>query len=158
MTDLQVRRVRFDFAGDDVPFNWQPARPAFAMQCNLISFFAPGFEKFIVDATREGIPLIRDPEVAAEANAYLRQEAQHAAAHASHARALTRRELWNGNRETFRDWLEADHPIRWAWSQYDAKRAKTAERIGRHPGLDVVRLGSPGAVVRWVESIPRSSR
>ena len=98
MTDLQVRRVRFDFAGDDVPLNWQPARPAFAMQCNLISFFAPGFEKFIVDATREGIPLIRDPEVAAEANAYLRQEAQHSAAHASHARALIRR--WPGLQDT----------------------------------------------------------
>ncbi|HWG25619.1 hypothetical protein [Actinospica sp.] len=29
-------------------------------------------------------------------------------------RAATRRELWNGNRETFRDWLDPDHPIRWA--------------------------------------------
>jgi hypothetical protein len=28
--------------------------------------------------------------------------------------ATTRRELWNGNRETFRDWLDPDHPIRWA--------------------------------------------
>ena len=98
MTDIQVRRVRFDFAGEDVPFNWQPARPAFAMQCNLISFFAPGFEKFIVDATREAIPLIRDPEVAEEANVFLRPEAQHSAAHASHVRALARR--WPGLRET----------------------------------------------------------
>ncbi|MCZ0731682.1 metal-dependent hydrolase [Mycolicibacterium iranicum] len=117
MTDLQVRRVRFDFAGDDVPFNWNPARPAFAMQCNLISFFAPGFEKFIVDATREGIPLIRDPEVADEANAYLRQEAQHSAAHASHVRALTRR--WPGLRETMNsvtasfDHLTATKPLAW---------------------------------------------
>ena len=98
MTDIQVRRVRFDFAGEDVPFNWQPARPAFAMQCNLISFFAPGFEKFIVDGTREAIPLIRDPKVAEEANVFLRQEAQHSAAHASHVRALARR--WPGLRET----------------------------------------------------------
>jgi predicted metal-dependent hydrolase len=117
MTDLQVRRVRFDFAGEDVPFNWQPTRPAFAMQCNLISFFAPGFEKFIVDATREGIPLIRDPEVAEEANAYLRQEAQHSAAHTSHVRALTRR--WPGLRETMDevtasfDHLTATKPLAW---------------------------------------------
>jgi predicted metal-dependent hydrolase len=117
MTDIQVRRVRFDFAGDDVPFNWQPARPAFAMQCNLISFFAPGFEKFIVDATREGLPLIRDPGVAAEANAYLRQEAQHSAAHASHARALTRR--WPGLQGTLDqvtasfDRLTATKPLAW---------------------------------------------
>jgi predicted metal-dependent hydrolase len=117
MTDLQVRRVRFDFAGEDVPFNWNPARPAFAMQCNLISFFAPGFEKFIVDATREGIPLMRDPAVVEEANAYLRQEAQHAAAHASHVRALTRR--WAGLRQTMDevtasfDRLTATKPLAW---------------------------------------------
>lgn len=101
MTALQVRRVRFDFSGDDVPFLWNPQRPAFAMQCNLISFFAPGFEKFIVDATRQGLPLIRDPEIVEEANAYLRQEAQHSAAHTSHVRALIRR--WPGLRETFDD-------------------------------------------------------
>jgi hypothetical protein len=62
MTDLRVRRVRFDFASADVPFNWQPERPAFAMQCNVISFFAPGFEKLIVDATREAIPSHRRPD------------------------------------------------------------------------------------------------
>lgn len=116
MADLQVRRVRFDF-GDDVPFVWQPERPAFAMQCNLVSFFAPGFEKFIVDATREALPLIRDPEVAEEARAYLRQEAQHSAAHMSHVRALSRR--WPGLRDTMAevtasfDRLTATKPLAW---------------------------------------------
>lgn len=98
MTDLQVRRVRFDFASAPVPFNWQPERPAFAMQCNVISFFAPGFEKLIVEATREAIPLMRRPEEVEEAEAYLRQEAQHSAAHASHIRALIKR--WPGLEET----------------------------------------------------------
>jgi predicted metal-dependent hydrolase len=117
MTDLKVRRVRFDFAGDDVPFNWQPQRPAFSMQCNVISFFAPGFEKFIVDATREAIPLIRDPAAADEADAYLRQEAQHSAAHVGHVRALSRR--WPGLAETMKevtasfDHLTATKPLAW---------------------------------------------
>jgi predicted metal-dependent hydrolase len=117
MTDLRVRRVRFDFAGDDVPFNWQPQRPAFSMQCNVISFFAPGFEKFIVDATREAIPLMRDPAAAEEADAYLRQEAQHSAAHVSHVRALSRR--WSGLSETMKevtasfDHLTATKPLAW---------------------------------------------
>jgi predicted metal-dependent hydrolase len=117
MTDLKVRRVRFDLAGDDVPFNWQPQRPAFAMQCNLITFFAPGFEKFIVDATREAIPLMRDEKVAEEANAYLRQEAQHSAAHTSHFRALARR--WPGLQQTMDevvasfDHLTATRPLAW---------------------------------------------
>jgi predicted metal-dependent hydrolase len=117
MTALQVRRVRFDFASADVPFNWQPRRPAFAMQCNFISFFAVGFEKLIVDATREGIPLMRDPDVAEEAQAYLRQEAQHTAAHASHLRALIKR--WPGLQETVDevlasyDNLTATKPLAW---------------------------------------------
>ncbi len=117
MTDLQVRRIRFDLAGDDVPFNWHPQRPAFAMQCNLITFFAPGFEKLIVDATREAIPLMRDPRQADEANAYLRQEAQHSAAHMSHFRALARR--WPGLQETMDevvdsyDRLTATKPLAW---------------------------------------------
>lgn len=117
MTNLRVRRVRFDLAGDDVPFNWNPHRPAFAMQCNMITFFAPGFEKLIVDATREAIPLIRDPEKVEEANAYLRQEAQHSAAHMSHVRALVRR--WPGLQETMDkvvasyDRLTATKPLAW---------------------------------------------
>ena len=117
MADLHVRRVRFDFAGDDIPFNWNPERPAFAMQCNLITFFAPGFEKFIVDATRQAIPLMRDPCQAEEANLYLRQEAQHSAAHLSHFRALIRR--WPGLQETMDevtasfDRLTATKPLAW---------------------------------------------
>ncbi|WP_445170426.1 metal-dependent hydrolase [Mycolicibacterium sp. Dal123E01] len=117
MSDLQVRRVRFDLAGDDIPFNWNPQRPAFAMQCNLITFFAPGFEKLIVDATREAIPLMRDQKQADEANDYLRQEAQHSAAHMSHVRALVRR--WPGLQETMDeviasyDRLTATKPLAW---------------------------------------------
>jgi len=87
------------------------------MQCNLITFFAPGFEKFIVDATREAIPLMRDPAHAEEANAFLRQEAQHSAAHMSHYRALVRR--WPGLQETMDgviasyDRLTATKPLAW---------------------------------------------
>lgn len=117
MTDLEVRRVRFDFASADVPFNWQPERPAFGMQCNVISFFAPGFEKLIVEATREAIPLMRRPADVEEAEAYLRQEAQHSAAHASHLRALIKR--WPGLQVTrdeviaSYDRLTATKPLAW---------------------------------------------
>lgn len=94
MSDLTVRRVRFDLGGDDIPFNWHPDRPSFAMLCNTITFFAPGFETFIVDATREAIPLMTDPADIEEANLYLRQEAQHSSAHVRHIKALSRR--WPG--------------------------------------------------------------
>ncbi|WP_067819127.1 adenylate kinase [Actinomadura kijaniata] len=71
----------------------------------------------------------------------------------SFGRALFRRELWNGNRERWRDWADPDHPVRWAWSQYDRKRAKTAERIARHPGVRVVHLRTARRTRRldWLE-------
>jgi adenylate kinase family enzyme len=43
-------------------------------------------------------------------------------------RASTRAELWNGNRERWRDWLQPDHPIRWAWLQFSRHRTQTTER------------------------------
>lgn len=98
MAEINVRRPRFNFSGDDIPFNWNPERPAFAMRCNFITMFGPAFEKFIVDATREAIPLIRDPDVVEEADLFLRQEAQHSAAHVKHFNALVRR--WPGLQET----------------------------------------------------------
>jgi len=56
------------------------------------------------------------------------------------ARALTQRELWNGNRENWRDWIDPEHPIRWAWSGHAAKREAVAARIARHPDITVIRL------------------
>ncbi|OBK27407.1 hypothetical protein A5634_23130 [Mycobacterium asiaticum] len=91
MTDLVVRKMSFQF--DDpaykVPFMWQPANPNFAIFCNAFTFIAVPFEKYIIAALREAQDRLReDPEVAAEADAFLRQEAQHAAAHRKHMLAL----------------------------------------------------------------------
>ena len=44
-------------------------------------------------------------------------------------RAVTRRELWNGNRENWRDWASPAHPIRWAWATYDGKQVTYPERF-----------------------------
>lgn len=67
-------------------------------------------------------------------------------------RAATGRELWNGNREYFRDWLDPEHPIRWAWAQHGEKRRTLVERIERHPQIRVVRLTSAARVRRWARS------
>lgn len=64
-------------------------------------------------------------------------------------RVVTRRELWNGNRESVRGWLDPGHPMRWAWSQHARKRFVTAERIAAHPHLGVVQLASTDEVRRW---------
>lgn len=88
MTDLVVRRMSFQF-DVAVPFMWQPANPAFAIYCNAFTFIAVPFEKYIIAALRQaGDRLASDANVAAEAEAFLRQEAQHAAAHRKHMLAL----------------------------------------------------------------------
>jgi predicted metal-dependent hydrolase len=83
--------VRFDLDADDIPFCWNTGNPAFSLQTNMISFMAIAFEKFIVAAVDEAMPLMADPEIRAEAQSFLDQEARHASWHREHVRALTRR-------------------------------------------------------------------
>jgi hypothetical protein len=44
----------------------------------------------------------------------------------SFSRAWSGRELWpgTGNRESWRRWLDKDHPIRWAWDTFATRRAR----------------------------------
>jgi predicted metal-dependent hydrolase len=90
MTELRIRRIPFEF-DEQVPFQWNPANPDFGMMANAIGMLAIAFEKYIVAVTREVMPQLRDPEVAEEADAFLRQEAQHARAHRLHINALIKR-------------------------------------------------------------------
>jgi adenylate kinase family enzyme len=56
------------------------------------------------------------------------------------SRLVTRKELYNGNREEFSGLFSADHPIWWAWSQYDRKRATVREYAERHPHVTLIRM------------------
>jgi predicted metal-dependent hydrolase len=98
MTELEVRRPKFDFT-DDVPWNWNPQNPGFSFFMNATSIIAICFEQMIVAAVQEAKPLITDPEVAAEATAFLRQEAQHSSTHRKHVNALIK--LYPGLQQTF---------------------------------------------------------
>ena len=91
MTDLVVRRIGWEFDAS-VPFLWQPANPNFSIFCNAFTFIAVPFEKYIIDAVRKAQnEFDTDDTVAEEAEAFLRQEAQHAAAHRKHMLALIQR-------------------------------------------------------------------
>lgn len=106
MTDLQVRKMRFGFENQDVPFLWNEANPAFSSMANAVSFLAVGFEKMIVQMITEAKPLITDPGgVAAEADAFMRQEGQHSTAHRQHVKALIDR--YPGLQETLDDVIGA---------------------------------------------------
>lgn len=88
MTDLIVRKIGWEFDAT-VPFMWQPANPSFGLFCNAFTFIAVPFERYIVSAVRmAGDRLAEKPHVAAEADGFLKQEAQHAAAHRKHMLAL----------------------------------------------------------------------
>lgn len=54
----------------------------------------------------------------------------------SFTRAWTGDELWpgTGNRETFRRWLDPEHPIRWAWDTY-ARRKRDYSAMFEDPAL-----------------------
>ncbi|MCX5043075.1 metal-dependent hydrolase [Aldersonia sp. NBC_00410] len=115
MTDLIVRKMRFAFAETDVPFNWNEQNPAFSSMANAVSFLAIGFEKMIVQLIKEAMPLITDPTIAEEADAFVRQEGQHSTAHRQHVKGLIRR--YPGLQETLDevlgmfDDLTANKPI-----------------------------------------------
>jgi adenylate kinase family enzyme len=70
-------------------------------------------------------------------------------------RGITKRELWNGNREDPRDWVKADHPIRWAWSNHARKRVEYAERYreSQYAHLDVHRFRTPRETQAWLEAL-----
>jgi predicted metal-dependent hydrolase len=88
VTRLVIRKMPFEF-DSTVPFMWQPANPSFAVFCNLFTFIAVPFEKYIISALREAKDRLgEDPSIADEAEAFLRQEAQHASAHRKHMLAL----------------------------------------------------------------------
>lgn len=90
MTDLLVRKMRFAFADYPVPFLWNEANPAFSSMANAVSFLAIAFEKMIGRMVPEAIPLIKDPAIVDEAEAFVRQEGQHSMAHRQHAKGLIR--------------------------------------------------------------------
>jgi adenylate kinase family enzyme len=72
----------------------------------------------------------------------------------SAVRGITRQELWNGNREDPRTWLDTDHPIRWAWTHHARKRTEYEARF-RSPELahlDVHRFRRPRETRAWLES------
>ncbi len=86
-----VRKIPWEF-DESLPFKWQPANPEFGVFCNTFTFIAVPFERYIVSVVRRAADRFeQDPDVAAEADIFLRQEAQHASAHRKHMLALVAR-------------------------------------------------------------------
>jgi adenylate kinase family enzyme len=68
-------------------------------------------------------------------------------------RLLTRRELWNGNRESVSGLWRRDGIVRWAWRTHGALRARYAGMMAAAATTSTawVRLHSPAEVRAWLD-------
>lgn len=88
MSVIQVRQIDFQF-DEDIPFQWNPGNPDWGNFVNLMTIIIPGFERYLIKATRAALPRIADPAVAEDADLFCKQEAQHSRQHMEHLRVLT---------------------------------------------------------------------
>jgi adenylate kinase family enzyme len=69
------------------------------------------------------------------------------------SRGVRRTELWNGNRETLRNFVRLDKEksiLVWAWTQHEMYRRRFLQVMEQgRPDLKVVRLGSPQEVAAF---------
>jgi adenylate kinase family enzyme len=78
-------------------------------------------------------------------------------------RAARRTELWNGNRERWRNLFSLDKEqsiITWAWQTHAANRVKYAAAMadGANAELHFVRLKNPAEVRRFLRSVPAAPK
>ncbi len=72
-------------------------------------------------------------------------------------RAVTREELWHGNRERPSSWLRWDpheNIVRWAWTDYPVKRERMLAAIAA--GEPVIRLRGQCEVDTWLAALPHA--
>jgi adenylate kinase family enzyme len=74
------------------------------------------------------------------------------------ARAIDRRQICNGNTETFRQMLSSDSILVWHFRSFASKQAQMRAWAADPAGPAVVRLTSPAATRRWLQSLPASTR
>ena len=71
-------------------------------------------------------------------------------------RALTRKELWAGNRERFyTHFFTRDSLVLWALQTYKRRRREYPELLSRpeHSHLTLIRLSSPSQAEKWLASL-----
>jgi adenylate kinase family enzyme len=67
-------------------------------------------------------------------------------------RAWHRREIFNGNTESFDAWLDPEHPVQWAWREFASRRADLTARFAdpQYASIAKVALRSPTAARSWL--------
>src|SRR5688572_13703747 len=105
---ILVRRISFSYP-DDLRAHWHPQRPEWSQMVNAASLLMPYLEPFLIEAIRDALPRITDPELAEEARGYMGQEAHHYKQHRRFNELLL---APGGGYESLREYertLEADY-------------------------------------------------
>ena len=72
-------------------------------------------------------------------------------------RAITRRELWNGNREEWRNivsWAPERNMMRWTWTRHHQTRQRYEQLLEPPPvGVEVFRLRSRREIEQFLDSL-----
>ncbi|MCO5312953.1 MAG: metal-dependent hydrolase [Microthrixaceae bacterium] len=133
------RRVSFRF-GDSVDANWHRALPEFAAAANAVSLMMPYVEPFVIRSMRDQLPhldRLADPLLAAQARAYIAQEAQHQAQHRRFNESIRAQVRGVGRLERLLDWT-----YRTLW-----ERSSDRFRLAFATASESAAYG----VARWVE-------
>ncbi|CAJ1579091.1 metal-dependent hydrolase [[Mycobacterium] wendilense] len=76
---IHARNVHFDV--DGVGPHWIPGHPAASHMASLLNVILPTAERWFVQAFNEALPLVDDPQLAADMRGFIGQEAMHAEVH-----------------------------------------------------------------------------
>jgi adenylate kinase family enzyme len=69
----------------------------------------------------------------------------------SFQRAFTKKVLWNGNIETFKSFMQPEHPVRWAWTQHGPRRKLISDLLidPSYKHIQVIRLKDTRTARKW---------
>ncbi len=71
----------------------------------------------------------------------------------SATRTIKREKIFNGNIESYGEWLSRDHPLRSAVRDQRSRRAEMIRMIALNPHLVAVRLSSPAHTEGWLAQL-----
>lgn len=125
---LKPRRVQFDF--QDIPLHWIPDDPLAVHLINGINMLLPAGELWFCRVYNQALPLVRDAQLRADVEGFIRQEAIHARTHAKAEQFLQAHGL---DTDTYRRRAE------WLFEQF----------LGNAP-FGIRRLQQPFLEKRWL--------
>jgi len=87
---IQMRRMPFEYT-DDIEPHWRPDQPEWSHMVNGASLTMPFLEPFLNVNMNEALPNISDPQILADAVAFIGQESQHYRQHRKYNSLLKRK-------------------------------------------------------------------